>query len=64
MSISSEKIRNTVHTTAVASELVAAVVMNIAGNDISNQLNNSPVTRKLVSQMAVSQIRSNLKVSG
>lgn len=62
MKASSEKIRDTVHTVAVASDLVSAVVMKIAGNDVSNQLNNSPITRSLVSDLAVSEIRAQLKV--
>lgn len=62
MKASSEKIRDTVHTVAVVSDLVSAVVMKIAGNDVSNQLNNSPITRSLVSDLAVAEIRAQLKV--
>lgn len=64
MTASIEQTRSTVHTVAVAAELVGAVITKIAGNDISNRLNDSPLTRALVSNVATSHILSTLKVAG
>lgn len=42
-------------------DLVFAVVHEIAGNDISNQLNGTPLTREGVGQLVLAEINSNFK---
>lgn len=63
MKASPDKIKSTVHTVAVISDLVGAVVTGIAGNDISNHLNKSPITRKLVGKAAVAHVLNKHKVA-
>lgn len=48
-------------TVANVIELVSAVVHEVAGNEISNQLNNSPLTREAVGQLVMARINQNFK---
>lgn len=47
-------------TLANASELVANIIKNISGNDISNTLNNNTITRELIVNMSCRRISDNL----
>lgn len=40
-----------------AAELVANVITEIAGNDISNTVNNSPVTRDMVRSLVIVRLQ-------
>lgn len=42
-------------------ELTHAIIHEIAGNDISSQLNGSPITREAVGQLVLSKINAKYK---
>lgn len=48
-------------TLANATDLVADIMLQISGNDISNSLNNSPINRSLICTIAQSRIAKVLK---
>ena len=41
---------------ANAGELAAAVIKRVAGNDISNAINNSPLTREMIQNLTFRKI--------
>lgn len=47
-------------TLANAGELTANIIKEIAGNDVSNSLNNNVITRDLIVNMACRRINANL----
>lgn len=57
---------NSAMTTVVlanACELVYSVFSNVAGNDVANSINGSMMTRDLVNQVTLAQIKNNLAKS-
>lgn len=63
MNASSEKVRNTVSSTAVGAAVTASVVMEVVGNDVASELNSAPITLKTVSQIALSRFQTKLHIS-
>lgn len=63
MKASSEKVRNTVSSTAVGAAITASVVMEVVGNDVASELNQAPVTLKTVTQIALSRFQTKLHIS-
>lgn len=51
-----QEVRSTSITLANASQLVAGVINNIAGNDISNSVNGSKVTNELITSLVCNRI--------
>lgn len=58
-----DKSKLTTLTLANASEVVARVILNIAGNDISNRMGNSTITLTSLRSLALARFQSNLKVT-
>lgn len=58
-----EKSKLTTMTLANASELVARVMVNIAGNDLSNKMGNSTITMSSLRSLALARFQRNLKIS-
>lgn len=58
-----EKSKVTTNTLANASEVVARVVLNIAGNDLSNKMGNSTITLTSLRSLALARFQRNLKIS-
>jgi hypothetical protein len=50
-------------TLANASEVVARVIVEVAGNDLSNKLGNSSVTLSSIRSLALARFQRNLKIS-
>ncbi len=63
MKTSNEKMRDTVYAVGIGAELVARVVVEISGNDISNTLGATPITLQTVGQIAAARIQSKLNVA-
>ena len=63
-SIELEKAKKSTVTLANATELVSQIVLNIAGNDISDSLSGSTVTLNTIRSLAQARIQSNLKLNG
>lgn len=53
----------TTRTLANASEVVARVMLNVAGNDLSNKMGNSTITLTSLRSLALARIQRNLKIS-
>jgi hypothetical protein len=58
-----EKVRSTVYTVGLGAELVARVVAEVAGNDISNTINNVPATLPVIGQIATARFQADLKLN-
>lgn len=50
-------------TLANASEVVARVIVEVAGNDLSTKLGNSSVTLSSIRSLALARLQRNLKIS-
>lgn len=50
----------TLLTLANAAELVAVVVTEIAGNEVSSQINGSPLTRAVIHDMAMTSFQNSM----
>lgn len=59
-----DKAKRSLVTLANASELTAQIIVNIAGNDISNSLSGSTVTLNMLRNIAQARFQSNLKLNG
>jgi len=64
MDIQYEKARKSVTTLANATELAAQVIINIAGNDISNTIGGSPLGMNTIRAMAQARFQDKLKLNG
>jgi hypothetical protein len=49
----------TVVAIANAAELVAAVAMEVMGNDVANTFNGSPITRSMVHDLSITTFQNN-----
>ncbi len=58
-----EKYNSTVTVLANAVELVSRVIKEIAGNDISDTINNQTLTLGEMNQIALAKFQSNLNIS-
>lgn len=56
------KIETTHRTLANASELVAVVINNIAGNEISNKMGPTTITLSSLRNLALTRFQNNLKL--
>lgn len=54
------KVATSVNTLGNAADVVARVMMNIAGNDISTKLNGESMTMSAVKELAVARFTNNL----
>jgi len=60
--LSKAKAVNSAITLANAAELAAHVIIDVAGNDISNSINGSPITLSQLRNIALSRIQQKLKL--
>ncbi len=56
-----DRSKTSAKTLANASELVARVIMNVAGNDLSTKMGNSNVTLSSLRALALARIQKNSK---
>jgi hypothetical protein len=56
-----DRSKTSTKTLANASELVARVILNIAGNDLSNKMGNSTITLSSLRSLALARIQKNTK---
>lgn len=63
-SVELEKAKKSVVTLANAAELSAQIVLNVAGNDISNRLSGSAVTLNMLRDLTQARFQNNLKLNG
>lgn len=55
-----EKLQTSVCTVGNAIDVIARVILNIAGNDISSRVGGSNMTLKSIKELAVARINLNL----
>ena len=60
LSVHEQRERESQVTLANANELVAHVVMEVAGNDVSNTLNGSRITSSVIKTLAQARFRDHL----
>lgn len=63
MQTSPQKMRSTVYAVGLGAELVARTVIEIAGNDISDSINKTPVTPAIIGQIAAARFQAQLNVN-
>lgn len=61
MSTKNERVLGSLSPLANATELVVEVVKNVAGNDVANTLNGSPITSDTLRTLIASRIKRNLE---
>ena len=54
---------STITTLANANDLVAAIVLNVVGNDVADTINDSPLTKEVIFTMTQSHIQKDLSKS-
>lgn len=60
-SVNIEKVRQSSIVLGNAAELVASIVTEIAGNDISSSINGSTITRSAIGSLAMQRINKKLE---
>ena len=61
--LDTERQKRSVIVLANAAEITSSIIRDIAGNDISNSINNSPITRDVIQMLTMQRVVKKLEAN-